>query len=337
MTTIYFAGGEDVDHYEVGGGFVSQQANSYRSSFARCSLGIGVTSAAAYWANYLQYAGTPTEIYWSGRVTVTSNSTSNGNSLVKFVDASGFVRLQVIVSSGNLIVQKVNTAGTATTLANTLAPWPVLFSGSSINDKIDIHWDNDGSGSVDIYLNEVHVYNYSGDTTTETLDIAGHRLFSPVALNNSFWSEVIVADCDTRALDLKTYAPVANGNTHDFDTGTPAASNVNEIFVDDTNLDASTVAGQKDQYTCPANPAGTYGVLAFGISARLIRGTSGPSKADLGVRTGGTDYWEADHSLDTAWGCFQDWWTLNPGTSANWLPTDIGNASGFNIGVKSVA
>ena len=129
---------------------------------------------------------------------------------------------------------------------------------------------------------------------------------------------------------LQTLAPVANGNTHNFDTGTPLASNVNEVVLSQATLDGSTTAGQIDQYTIPALVAGSYSIVDVSITAQLIKGASGPSKMDLGVRSGAVDTWGADKSLFNYWESFQSNWALDPATTLAWaaLPT--------NIGIKSV-
>lgn len=327
MTIIYFGGGEDSENYAQGSGSaISTTANTFRSTYARCSMACTQNGS---WLNWEAYAGTPSSFWFSAR-TAASTILTNGNTLLRFVDASRYARLQLIISGGVLLVQKVNTAGTATTLANALAPWAPGFAGPAQTDKIDIHWVNSASGSVDIWFNGVKYYNYSGDTTTETTAISFHQLTTCQNAQTSYWSEVIVADQDTRTWNLQTLAPVANGNTHNFDTGTPAAANVNEVTLSYATLDGSTTAGQKDQYTIPAIAAGTYTIVAVGVSSQLVKGTSGPSKMDLGVRSGTTDYWSSDQTLDVGWNDYQNWWTTDPDTSAVWVALPV------NIGLKSV-
>lgn len=334
MTTIYFAGGEDHDHYQVGGGIVDTgTAGSFRSTYSRCGLRINNTlDNTAYWQNYATWASTPSTFWFSTRMAANSGaSAGSGTKFIVFCDSANIPRLR-LTSTGSsiIIVQKLNTAGTATTLPNTLTPWTYVASGTNIADKIDIHWVNSVSGSIDIYFNLVHVYSYTGDTTTETTAIAYHRGGWIGGGANSWYSEFIVSDTDTRSFNLQTLAPVANGNTHNFDTGSPAAANVNEITLLDATLDGSTTAGQIDQYTIPALAAGTYTIFAVGISARMQKGTSGPSKMDLGVRQSGTDYWSSDFTLDNAWWNYQNWWVTDPSTSATWTSLPV------NIGLKSV-
>ncbi len=127
-------------------------------------------------------------------------------------------------------------------------------------------------------------------------------------------------------MSLQSLAPVANGNTHNFDTGTPAAANVNEITLSDGTVDGSTTAAQIDQYTIPALATGSFSILAVGVSARMQKGTSGPTKMDLGVRST-SDYWSADQVLTVTWAAYQNWWTTDPNTASSpWaaLPSNIG-------------
>jgi len=222
---------------------------------------------------------------------------------------------------------KVSNAGVATQLGSNFS---LPFSTSSV-DKLDFYIDYQAAGTFTVYLNGIQVFTYSGDVTTDgTTTLTGLRLASLGHSRNFNWSEVMLTDFDTRSWNLQTLAPVANGNTHNFDTGSPAASNVNEITLSDATLDGSTSAGQIDQYTLPAIASGTYSIVSIGVSARLQKGSSGPSKMDLGVRSGGSDYWSSDQTLTTAWTDYQNWWMTDPNTSATWaaLPT--------NIGLKSV-
>lgn len=344
MTTFYFVGGEDECHYQVGGGTITTTATNYRSTsvpplqpFARCALALPTSGKPEiYWASLLAYTGTPSTFWWSGRFVSNAISSIGGTNatLVKFVDALGFVRLRLRVSAAaappTIIAEKVNTAGSATALTNTLAPWGIVSSGSGLSDKVDIFWDNQASGTLNVYLNGVRVIAFTGDTTTETTAITGHQISNCWGLSSMSWSEIICSDTDTRSMSLQTLQPVANGNTHNFDTGSPAAANVNETTLNDTTLDGSTTAGQIDQYTIPALVSGTYTIMDVIMSARFQIGTSGPTKVDLGVRSTSTDYWSSDFTGGVFWQCIQYHWLTDPATSVTWqaLPS--------NIGLKSV-
>jgi hypothetical protein len=329
MTTIYFAGGEDSEFYSWGAdNSISTTANSFRSTYARCSL---TTRGNGYWQNWLSFPGTPTSIWFTGQVSM-NNVGAGAYPCIAFVDSSNLVRLQMILSNP-IVFQKVNTAGSATTLTNTLSSWAnngfKTFGAGT--DQIVIQFINAVSGTLNVWMNGVLRYNYSGDTTTETTALASLRLSCTGSSQQGGWSEIIVADQDVRSWNLQTLAPVANGNSHSFDTGSPAAANVNEVTLSYATLDGSSSAGQIDQYTIPSIAAGSYSIVAIGVSAQLVKGTSGPTKMDLGVRSGGSDYWSSDQSPTLSWSNYQNWWTSDPNTSATW------SAYPANIGLKSVA
>jgi hypothetical protein len=225
-------------------------------------------------------------------------------------------------------------AGTFTQLGST---FPSGLATSTMA-KVDVHMNYASVGGfVELYINGNLVFSFSGDPTTEGVTaLANFLLQQSAATGPSAWSEVILADIDTRGLSLQTFPPVANGNTHNFDTGTPAAANVNETTINDATLDGSTTAGQIDEYTNGAVAAGTFDVIAFGISARAQKGATGPSKMDFVVRTAATDFFSSDVALSTFWQNYQNWWLTNPNTGVAWLTSQIGSTAGFNIGLKSV-
>ncbi len=328
MATIYFGGGEDCDFYQVGGGSVSTNTFFFRSTYARCAL-LENTSSTTYWQNWLPF--TVSTFWTSARWSFSGASTaSSGFTMLAWLDSSSLVRVRLISTGTNTWkFEKVDGSGTATQLGSGFTLVPTNLTG--LPDKLDVYMVYNAAGTLTLYLNGIQYFTYSGDVTTNSLTALNNIRLGPAANSaTTGWSEIILADTDTRSWNLQTLAPVANGNTHDFDTGSPAASNVNEIVLNDATLDGSTTAGQINQYTIPSIAAGTYTIVSIGVSARMQKGVSGPSKMDLGVRSGGADYWSADQALTVAWADYQNWWSTDPNTSGTWaaLPT--------NIGLKSV-
>lgn len=326
MTTIYFAGGEDIDFSQTGGSTVITTASHFRSAFSRCALRVPSSVLDTfYWQNYTPFS---TSSFWlSAQVFGGGITTNTALNLLKLLDSSNIVRFRIAGTGANstFAIFKVNAAGTSTQLGSNFT----LTFSTTILDKLDINIVDSASGSVAIYLNGISIFTFSGDTTTDGVStIANIRLQQYGS--NTDWSEIIISDADTRTMSLQTLAPVANGNTHNFDTGSPAAANVNEVTLNDATLDGSTTAGQIDQYTIPAIASGTYTIMAIGVSARMRKGTSGPSKADLNVRSGGSDFFSSDQVLTTAFADYINWWTTDPNTSATWT------AYPSNIGIKSV-
>lgn len=333
MVNIYWAGGEDSDYVKIGVPTVSTTAASFRSIYARCSLSVPGDSNLSFWSVVPGLGGTSgwsaplTQFWFSKRVFQTGAAGSFPRDALRLLDAGGVVRLRIVATATNVLtVFKQSAALVATSLGTSTG----AFNASPATpDKIDVFVNYAVAGQMIVYINNVAVFSFSGDVTTDgQTALQGHQLGSMGnnTANTVSWSEGVVSDSDTRSWSLQTLAPVANGNTHNFNTGSPAAANVNEITLSDTTFDGSSVAGEIDQYTVPVIAAGSYSILAIGVSARAQEGFSGPSKLDTGVRSSATDTWSSDHSLVTAFANYQDWWNADPATSAAWaaLPTNIG-------------
>lgn len=324
---IYWAGGEDSDCFQSGGGVVVTSTSTFRNTYARCSLGVTTNNnggaSTCFWQNYLPFS---LSTFWFGaQHTPDSINVSSGNVILKFSDTGGILRLRMQSAGVGLAgFYKVNAAGSATQLGanfnfNMIANAPL---------KVDVFINDAVSGTVTVYVSGVKMFTFSGDTTTDSVStltsfgLGGARDSS----GKGYWSEIILSDSDTRSFSLQTLAPTINGNSHSFDTGTPAAANVNEITLNDATYDGSSVAAQVDQYHMTALAAGSYSILAVGMSTRAQKGFSGPANLDNGLRSSGADYWAADHALGTAFANYQDWWNADPATAAAWaaLPSNIG-------------
>lgn len=339
MTTVYAAGGEDSELYLTSSGAVSTTANSFRPTYARCGLATFTPSGAApfwqYWAPFSQ------SVFWNGARlwnNVATTATLN-NILWRALSSDSLPRLRIrcsVAATNTFVLEKVDASGTQTTLATFV--WAPTLS-PTVPEKFDVFVNYAAGGEFSFYYNTVLIAQFLGDVTTNSVTALANISYGHFGNSTTLglrWSETMVLDTDTRSLNLQTFPPVANGNTHNFDTGTPAAANVNETTLDNSTLDGSTTAGQIDGYTTGAVAAGTYGVLAYGVSVMAQKGSSGPSKLDLAVRTNGTDYFSADQTLTAAFADYQNWWANNPDTGVPWTTAQIGAASGFNVGAKSV-
>jgi hypothetical protein len=207
--TILLAGGEDSEFYQVLGGSIVTTAGKFRSN-ARCAMRVG-GNANAYWQNRPELAFSSGN-FWHMSVhtvdTVPGVTTTNNQRLIAWLDSSFVERLGIYGTGTNSTykVVKTNAVGTTTQIgSNFLMP-----VGSSL-DKIDVHAVISASGSVDVYLNGVAVFN-SGtvDTTTDgvtSLANVRHGQAQNQAANGvSDWSEIVVSDTDTRSWILQTLA-----------------------------------------------------------------------------------------------------------------------------------
>lgn len=348
MVQIYFRGGEDIDFAVIGPNHGLQGTGGrFRAGFARYAmeLAINAVANADFWLAPNKFS--VSSFWFTARINVSggTNPGLNGNYLWYLTDSGGVIRIRIrLVSQNNAFssviwaVDKVNSVGTATQLGSNFT---LSNIGTSVLCKLDIQCVYSTTGTFNIYMAasdgsaSTLAFTYTGDVTTDSQTlVTGFALGQPGSGGGNYcdWSEVIVSDTDTRTMGLVTLAPVANGNTHTFDTGSPAAANVNETTLNLTTFDGSSVAGQIDQYTIGTLPTGTWQILDFAVSAQLIVGATGPLHMDLGVRSGSTpaDYWSSDIAVATNWTTYVYDWPNDPSTSALWTALPV------NIGLRSV-
>lgn len=352
---VYFAAGEDEAFTSVGTVAINTTASHRRASWSRCAL--QANDGDSYWdtGNVMSVASAwfHARVWMTGRTTNLTNASPLNRAAIRIVDAAGITRLALIYFTSasntpntlatNWRFGKYTAAGTFTQLGSVLSG--IFASSPAAPDAIDIqvvNYATAGAGEVRIWINETLVYEVTGATlaTDSNTTINGIRLAGCIAATdgNKFdlgYSEVIIADSDTRTRGLATLAPAANGNTVNWTTG--GVSNINETPLDDVTLNDSASAGQIQQYTIGALPSGVYGVEALIVSARAMAGSAGgPTKLDFGIRTNSIDYWSSDYTLAASLDNAQHIMATNPDTSAAFTTAEVG-AAGFNIGMKSVA
>jgi hypothetical protein len=336
---FYFIGGEDYDFTKLGVCSVdTATANVRRTGFTRCALKIGPMATFITTDGWTASFSSPQSQFWftaRNYLEITGNN-STGEGIVFMDGAVRRLFLTLASASGFIQLKKKDNAGTNTILATAS-----VSPGFTTLQKFDVFVNYAVAGQVKVYLGGTLIIDYSGDVTTNgATSLSGFVLGSFVAqltagtAYSSWWSEVICASYDTRSLSLVTLPPLANGNAFTFTTG--SATNLDEVTLDDADTATSQTAGQIAQSTVTSTGiTGNPPIVALAVTARVQKGSSGPSKADLGVRTASTDYWSSDIVLPVALDRISNVWETNPNTSAPWLYSDL-TAAGFNIGVKSV-
>jgi hypothetical protein len=339
--TILFAGGEDTsftffgttDFLAFGGG-----GTAGRTTYARGGVRIPSGTGDPPTSRAQTPTFTSTSLVWIHGQASFGNSAASTNNvqalIVRSPDAVSRIIVRQTATIGVLKVSQRNAAGTITDLAT---------AGSAVttgtNHQFDLKIDYSSSGGVDLYLDGVLVINYIGDPRTDAatqLNQVDLGCPHPALTLAGGWSEVIIADEDTRGMSLWTLAPVAAGNTQSWTPNT--VGNINEVIISDTTLVSTNVNDALSQWTTPTSaPSGNWGVKAIVQEARVRIGTTGPQHFDWSLRTASTDYVAGVSNAPlTSFSNFKNQlWTTNPNTSGAWAITDI--ASGFNLGIKSLA
>jgi hypothetical protein len=328
--TFYFVGGEDHDFTKVGACTVDTATTAARrTANARCALKVGTSATITDgWVGSLSQ---PVSSLWmTARFYPTGSNVSANSEFFSLTDGTVRRLLLRINGSTNKYELCKRTSASSTTL---LATSSVALT-FSVAQKLDVNVTYGTSGSVNVYLDGTLVISYSGDVTTDSATtLSGFVLGVHTAVSACYWSEIIAASEDTRALNLVTLAPTANGNTYTFDTGNYA--NVNETVTDDTGLITSGTAGELAQFTVNASGiTGTPAIRALCVSARAQKGGSGPQNAKMSVRSGGIDQLGSAVPLPAAMNRAAYIFPTNPGTGGSWAYSDL-TAAGFNIGIRS--
>jgi hypothetical protein len=239
-------------------------------------------------------------------------------------------------TNGTLKVSSRNAAGTITDLATATGVFPgtTLFS-------LDTRIDYSATGGVQMWISGVQVINYSGDPRTDAATQLNQVDFAAVinasnAGNNTYWSEIIVADQDSRSMALWTLAPAAAGNSQTWTPNTLA--NVNKPAINDATFISATTNNALSEWTVAATPpSGGWSVLGLVQNARVQISATGPQHFDWLARTGAIDYLaSAPQAPALAFGNFSHIWPLNPNTGVAWTVADI-TAAGLNLGIESQA
>lgn len=337
MTTFYLVGGEDSEFTPSGNTGVDTTTTHFRSAYARCALkGSQLSNAGTSDGWYASLASESTFYVTAQMYIATGSSIAvfSGNAIIF---KRGAINTLSLTPDGNAHwrLTKTSAAGTTTTLVSASSasiPHEVLT-------RLDVFVNYAVSGRFQLYVGGTLVLDYSGDLTTDSATALDGIGFGCMNGNTgvtgfTYWSEIIVADSDTRGMALASLTPLATGNTAAW---TGAVTDINEVTLSDTTTASTVTASQLEEFTVtPASTIGsTTGVLAVVVSARAAKGATGPQNLQAAVRTGGADFVSSNLPIAATLGVVQGVFTTNPNTSGTWAGSDL-TAAGFNIGLKSI-
>lgn len=317
--TILFCGGE-LDDFTVVGIVNADTASTYRrTTYARAVVMPDNTASAAHRAIA---SFTASSAFWlTARFYQTSSFTTNAI-FMQFA-SGGNVRLRLRMTSSTtpstIYLEKFDGT-TATTLATSSAT-----IAAAASTRLDISVSYGASGSVKVYKDQTLIL----DTGTLDTTAGGSTTLDAVHLSSgnssafTGWSEVIVCTQDSRALTLKVLAPDAVGTTSSW---TGAYTDIDEVLATDVDVLSSATANQVTSVNCTGMPTGwsNLTVTAIKVLASAARGSTGPSKLALGVRTNSTDSFPTAVTLDTGFSTpVTTYYELNPVTGLSWTTTEV--------------
>ncbi|AWY08869.1 hypothetical protein vBRpoPV17_78 [Ruegeria phage vB_RpoP-V17] len=147
-------------------------------------------------------------------------------------------------------------------------------------------------------------------------------------LNATHYSEIIVADGDTRNARLDLLRPVSAGVYGNWDGPLVSLSD------DDPTTGMTTVSPNQSQSTILTPYTGANNISNIVQVTTTVRGLNSPTKLRHLIRMSGVDYLTPDFDVPFSKEYQVTDWTQNPATSAPWAATDLVNVE---FGFRSIA
>ena len=317
-----FMGGEEIDFDRfINGTYMSLNTGLFRTAFARTAVSVpsSANDSVSYAAG--SFTGPSSDFWFSSRVwfIVDEMPTTYRTMLAFFDGTTKRVALQFAQSRKAQFVVYDNSGG-ATVLLESANP--VLSTTSGLL-KIDLQVTYSNPGRIRLFVNGVPALDYTGNTLvggSTTLN-----KFNLYAVNErgglgTNYSEVMIADRDTRTLSLKTHTPVATAPGHNW---IGSVSDVSEVTLDESTMLTTDALDATAKFTIDSLPTGNFAVRGVKVSTWAARGGTGPANIAVGVNVGGTDNYGPDRPLDTGYGPINRIMDQNPVANRGWSPQDI--------------
>lgn len=206
--------------------------------------------------------------------------------------------------------------------------------------KIDIHIHVNDSGTIKMYNDDVEILSFVGDTletAQATLDNIRCNHTSSFATNNggeTVYSALIIADEDTRTIEMAEQVPTGNGNYTDW---IGDFSNVDDVgeFDDATKIN-SAINADRETFTKTAIDANFdtgYDVISLAVHARARKGATGLNNMQLVTRSNSVDGDSSNIALSVGYATYKEQFLVDPDTASAWGVSAVESAE---IGAEAV-
>lgn len=238
---------------------------------------------------------------------------------------------QILDGNGNILLsfrlsnkfdyRSTFNAGSQTIAKTKGTPWQ-----AAVMRTFDIKWAcSDIMAELAVYVNEMLLYTHSLSVTAKQyprfLTLGG-------SIQEGRFSEIIVADGDTRNARLDLLRPTAAGAYGNWN------GKLSSLADDDPTTGMTTTLPDQFQSTILTPYTGAYNISNVVQVTTTVRGINSPENLEHFIRMSGIDYpsdsfaipYEKDYQVTD--------WKLNPATSAPWDADDL---TGIEFGFKSLA
>lgn len=325
---ILFAGSKISDFSDSSGALTNTDAANRDANWSESSIELDAGT------DYLEISdiGSQVDVWLHFLVREGSGGTQSDGTRVEFFDEGEGQQIMIIEGDNGEINLEYWNGASLTEVA------PGFFLTSSLQTW-DVHCKIDNStGEFAIYRGGALLASFTGDTDLNSTSLTVERVRLSTGHNSSqdnFFSEVILADEDTRGMRLKMLETSANGTNTAW---TGDQTDVNDES--DGTFISSGTAGQIETYAM-ANVAAAqadFETIALVVSSRARNdGGGAPQNIRHAIRQGGTNYFGGSNlTLTTAFlggPNTQTVFTTDPDTAAAWNNTGLDS---MEVGVDSV-
>ena len=321
--TLLFVGGELEDFIlskQSSDIFAGTSGGYYRPTYSRGYVGMNPPNTNFIWANFTASTTFAVTTRCAGQV---DSSWATTPFLTLGVGANARLRLRrtTAAQTSGLTLEKFDGT-TATSLVVSTA----TYAATTIH-KIDVLVDSYGAtGRVRVFINNalfidtgVMDITAGGATSLDRLSLIGFYASSFA----TYYSEVVVATEDTRPLSVLTLAPNGLGDLNSHASG--GYADIDELTGSESDVAVLDTAGQMFSVHTTGVPSAATGFAVRGVKlmSAAARGSTGPSRLALGVRTNGTNAFAPSLSLDTGYSNNSITLTTNPVTGAAWTAAEL--------------
>lgn len=314
--SILWCGGEDINFLLGSYPVTGTTAGTFNANYARCFVGLTGSPANRIVRSDLFPGGAIASGWFSCWLNTEAGADRMYFGLVNSASPHDGFYVGAGAVNGKLALYKYESS-TKTRLASEAI---TSFNGLQ---KVDVYVEGIGaSKNIKVYLEGTLLIDFTGDTTLGSVtDLNQIVLRNDGGAGSNYFSEIIVANEDTRALRLVTLIPNAAGD--DLWVG-GAYTDVDEIATSDADLAYTNTNDDDFSMNLSTIPTGTFRVRAVMESARVVMtGDSTPQGIALGVKSGGSYDYGTKQNLSTGWNTYQRLMTTNPVTTNEWTQAEI--------------
>lgn len=248
---------------------------------------------------------------------------NNNERIATLLDADGKEILNLQHYPRNGYYMYFNADGQSTTEIR--GGIPFTYNQARVYDMRVVHDTANSKARAEIYMNELLLssseFTTANPPVPTSIWIGGHS-------TAGYYSEIIVADGDTRNGRLDLVIPQAEGAYREWDGLLGALSD------DDPTTGMTAVLADQKQTTIMTEYTGASNISNIVQVTTTVKGENAPEGLDHLVRVNGADHYSTEYPLVEAKEIQVTDWAINPATSQPWTSADLTN---IEFGFRSKA